>query len=57
MDKVSDIRSKPPPEVPVITFEPANEAPRDIEAAAISFSAWKTMISLFGSRCSVVAGI
>ena len=43
MDRVSDMRSKPPPDVPVIVFAPAKDAPSAMFAAAISFSAWRTI--------------
>jgi len=61
-DRVSPIRSKPPPEVPVITLAPANEAPSAIDAAEISFSAWNTMRLFlswsFASSCiAFVAGV
>ncbi len=61
-DSVSPIRSNPPPEVPVITFAPANDAPIAIDADAISLSAWNTVrlffIWSFASSCIVfVAGV
>ncbi len=42
-DRASPIKSNPPPDVPVIVFAPANEAPSAMFAAAISFSHWNTI--------------
>jgi len=56
------MRSNPPPDVPVKTLAPENDAPIAMLAAAISFSAWNTVrlfsIWFFASSCiAFVAGV